>query len=60
MEAIRIIFFANPGVTRWQKVLTELQEFSCDEVLVGQPRFSAHDYGQCLFQVVQTVSQCRT
>lgn len=58
IEALRIIFWGNPGVTRWSRILSELQEFSCDEVLVGQPKISAHDYGHCLFDVVQTVSQC--
>ena len=58
IEALRIIFWGNPGVTRWISILSELQEFSCDEVLVGQPNISAHDYGRCLFDVVQTVSQC--
>ncbi|WP_412755140.1 penicillin-binding transpeptidase domain-containing protein [Legionella pneumophila] len=58
IEALRIIFWGNPGVTRWSHILSELQECSCDEVLVGQPRISAHDYGSCLFHVVQTVSQC--
>lgn len=58
IEALRIIFWGNTGVTRWSRILSELQEFSCDEVLVGQPKISAHDYGHCLFDVVQTVSQC--
>lgn len=58
IEALRIIFFGNPGVTRWHRVLSELQEFSCDEALVGHPKISAHDYGRCLFDVVKTVSQC--
>jgi beta-lactamase regulating signal transducer with metallopeptidase domain len=58
IEALRIIFWANPGVTQWSRILSELQELSCDEVLVGQPNISAHDYGNCLFNVVQTVSQC--
>ncbi|AUH72396.1 M56 family metallopeptidase [Legionella sainthelensi] len=58
IEILSIIFFANPGVTRWRKVLCELQEFSCDEVLVGHPKISPYDYGHCLFEVVQTVSQC--
>nr|UVT38006.1 hypothetical protein cemce18_00002 [uncultured bacterium] len=57
IEVLRLIFWGNPAVTRWQRVLSELQEFSCDEVLVGQLKISAHDYGHCLFQVVQTVSQ---
>ncbi|CAM2876732.1 cell division protein FtsI/penicillin-binding protein 2 [Legionella steigerwaltii] len=57
IEVLRIIFFWNPGVTRWSSILSELQEFSCDEVLVGHPKISAHDYGHCLVQVIQTVSQ---
>ncbi len=58
IEGLRIIFCGNPGVTRWNRILSELQEFSCDEALVGRPKISAHDYGYCLFHVVQTVSQC--
>lgn len=58
IEVLCMIFWGNPGVTRWCRILSELQEFSCDEVLVGQPKISAHDYGHCLFNVVQTVSQC--
>ncbi|KTC83165.1 M56 family metallopeptidase [Legionella cincinnatiensis] len=58
IEVLSIIFFANPGVTRWRRVLCELQEFSCDEVLVGYPKISPYDYGHCLLEVVQTVSQC--
>lgn len=57
-EALRIIFFGNPGVTQWRKVLNELQELACDEVLIGHPKISAHDYGRCLFDVVQTASLC--
>lgn len=57
IEGMRIVFFGNPGVTRWHRVLTELQELSCDEALVGHQKISAHDYGHCLFHVVQAVSQ---
>ncbi|WP_419419738.1 penicillin-binding transpeptidase domain-containing protein [Legionella sp. D16C41] len=58
MEALRIVFWGNPGVNKWHNVLSELQELSCDEVLVGHQKISAYDYGRCLFQVVQAVSQC--
>jgi beta-lactamase regulating signal transducer with metallopeptidase domain len=57
LEILRIVFLGNPGVNRWSVVLSELQECSCDEVLVGQPKISAHDYGHCLLDVVKTVSQ---
>jgi beta-lactamase regulating signal transducer with metallopeptidase domain/beta-lactamase class D len=58
IEILRIIFWGNPGITRWSRILSELQECSCDEVLVGKPCISPHDYGHCLFDVVQAVSQC--
>ncbi|KTD05497.1 cell division protein FtsI/penicillin-binding protein 2 [Legionella gratiana] len=57
VETLYIIFFGNPGITQWRRILSELQEFSCDEVLVGHPKISPYDYGHCLFDVVQTVSQ---
>ncbi len=57
IETLRIIFTGNPGITRWYRVLSELQELACDEVLVSQTKISAHDYGHCLFEVVQAVSQ---
>lgn len=56
IESVRVVFIGNPGVTRWHRVLTELQELSCDEALVGHQKISAHDYGRCLFHVVQAVS----
>lgn len=58
MEALNIVFFGNPGINKWRRALSELQELSCDEVLVGHQKISAHDYGHCLFEVVQTVSRC--
>ncbi|MDP1602482.1 MAG: penicillin-binding transpeptidase domain-containing protein [Legionella sp.] len=57
-EALRIVFWGNPGINKWRNVLSELQELACDEILVGHQKISAHDYGHCLFQVVQAVSQC--
>ena len=30
-ELLRLVFFGNPGLAQWQKVLNELQELSCDE-----------------------------
>lgn len=56
-EIIRIIFFCNPGVTRWHNTLSELQELACDEALVNHRMVSAHDYGHCLFEVAQTTNK---
>lgn len=54
-ELVGILFFWNPGIRRWKRVFGELQEFSCDEALVGHRLVSPHDYGRCLFKVAQTV-----
>lgn len=57
MEGIRIVFWGNPCLARWQRISNELQELACDESLVGHQTISAHDYGHCLFHVAQTASQ---
>jgi len=57
IEGARIIFYGNPGITNWHRILSDLQELSCDEVLISQKMIPAHDYGHCLFKVVQTVAQ---
>jgi beta-lactamase regulating signal transducer with metallopeptidase domain len=46
-------FFANPFTYLWKKRITELQEFSCDEVLVGRRGISPHEYGSCLVRVAE-------
>jgi len=56
LEFLRVVFWGNPGMERWHRVLGDVQEFSCDEALVGHQMVSAHDYGHCLFKVAQTVS----
>lgn len=54
-EAVSILFFWTPGMGRWRRVFGELQEFSCDEALIGHQSIAAHDYGRCLFEVAQAV-----
>lgn len=55
VELVGIFFFWNPAVWRWRRIHSELQEFSCDEALVGHRAVSAHDYGRCLLKVAQAV-----
>jgi hypothetical protein len=47
------LFYANPAIYLWKKEVTELQEFSCDEALIGQRGVLAHDYGSCLIRVAE-------
>jgi hypothetical protein len=52
-ELVICAFFAHPMIYLWKKKVTELQEFSCDEALVGRRGVSAHDYGSCLVRVAE-------
>ncbi len=51
---LRIICIINPFVHLWSKWLSELQEFACDEALVGQQKFESQQYARCLIEVAET------
>lgn len=53
-EALRVLFYPNPGIHIILRILSELQEFACDETVVGTPNVSSHAYGRCLFEVAQS------
>lgn len=57
LELLRAVFFWNPCIHLWRSSLSDLQEFSCDEVLVGRRPFEPYDYGRCLLAVAQAASQ---
>lgn len=59
IEALVCVFFPNPAIYFWKKTINELQEFSCDEALVGQQRVSTHDYGSCLVRVAEAAFEGR-
>ena len=54
LEIIRACCFWNPAMHAFAKIISQLQEFACDEVLVGHRNVSAQDYGRCLFQAAQS------
>ncbi len=56
-ELLRGIFYLNPGMHRWCRLLGEFQEYSCDEALIGRQRCSPHDYGRCLLEVVKAATR---
>jgi len=49
----RILFFWNPVIFVWNKLISEVQEFACDEALVDQKRVSSQAYADCLLQVAK-------
>jgi hypothetical protein len=53
VEALICFFFPNPAIWLFKRDIIELQEFSCDEVLLGQRRISKHEYGSCLVRVAE-------
>lgn len=59
VEWVVCFFYFNPAVYLWKRRITELQEFSCDEALVGQQRISSREYGSCLVRVAETALGCR-
>ncbi len=52
LELFRVLFFWHPAARGWVRLLSDLQEFSCDEALVrrGVP---AREYGACLLRVAE-------
>lgn len=44
----------NPFTYIWNKKIDEIQEFACDEALVGRRSLVARDYARCLIQVAET------
>jgi beta-lactamase regulating signal transducer with metallopeptidase domain len=56
LELLRAVFFWSPGIHLWRSSLGELQEFSCDEALIGRRHFEPYAYGRCLLAVAQAAS----
>ncbi len=52
-EFLRLICFWNPLIHLWIKKVNELQEFACDETLIGRKKVQLQDYSHCLVEVAQ-------
>lgn len=53
IELLRCGFYLNPALLLWKRELIELQEFSCDEALIGRESVSPLEYGSCLVRVAE-------
>jgi|GEM_PF-643892 len=51
---VRHLFFMNPMVHQWNRKILALQEFSCDEAVVGRTSVNSQDYTSCLWRTAQT------
>ncbi len=59
MELLSCFFFINPAMYLWKNIITEYQEFSCDESLTGQKKVSSQEYGSCLLRVAEAALEHR-
>ena len=51
---LRLICFFNPAIHLWSREISKLQEFSCDEILIGRKKISRESYANCLLAVAQS------
>ncbi|OFZ54123.1 MAG: hypothetical protein A2428_08780 [Bdellovibrionales bacterium RIFOXYC1_FULL_54_43] len=54
MWALRALCILNPFIHFWNRWLSELQEFACDETLVDQNKVESRQYARCLIEVAET------
>lgn len=53
-QLLRLLFCWNPAVHWLHKSIAELQEFSCDEALIGSRKVSPQAYCSCLLRVAES------
>lgn len=54
MWALRLVCVLNPAIYLWNRWISEIQEFACDETLVDQNKVESQAYARCLIEVAQT------
>ncbi len=55
---LRSLCILNPCVHLWSRLISELQEFACDEVLVDRKNIDSQEYASCLFEAARSASDC--
>jgi len=51
---LRFVCIVNPFIHLWNRWISEIQEFACDETLVNKNKVSLCAYARCLINVVET------
>ena len=54
MRALKFVCVLNPFIHLWNRWLSEIQEFACDEILVGRNKVESLQYARCLAEVAET------
>jgi hypothetical protein len=53
LEVIACLFWWNPAAGLAARALSRLQEFSCDDALIGRRGVSPQEYGRCLLRAAE-------
>ena len=56
---LKTICLLNPCIHLWNRLISELQEFACDEVLVDRKKIDSQDYASCLVEAAKSASDQR-
>ena len=54
MWGMKLVCLINPAIYFWNRWISEIQEFACDETLVDQGKVESQSYARCLLEVAQT------
>src|SRR5690606_16117031 len=50
----KLVCLFNPVLYLWNRWIMEIQEFACDETLLGRKKVESREYARCLVEVAQT------
>src|SRR5262249_49953224 len=59
LELLKCAYFWNPAVFAWSGLVARVQEFACDEALVGRRGLSPQEYGRCLLRAAESAVESR-
>ncbi len=54
VELMKAVFFWNPGIYKISKLLSQFQEFACDEILIHHRKLSTLAYDSCLIRAAES------
>ncbi|MBN1906947.1 MAG: transglycosylase SLT domain-containing protein [Deltaproteobacteria bacterium] len=56
---IRSLCIINPCIHIWNRFISELQEFACDEALAGRSKIDSQAYARCLLEAAKSALNCK-
>lgn len=56
---LKSICIFNPCIHIWSRLISEIQEFACDEALVDRRKINSHSYARCLLEAASSAPNRR-